>query len=136
MGKVMPLQKVIALGTATAGQIEESKLLFGRTFGGGFEWVTEGLAKGRYSQTMVQVEGVDSYLLVYSICDRKILFINAVAELKGGKNDFAALVEAMEILAEAKGCIGVEGLTLRAGMVKQLSENGFKPVGVCMTKIL
>jgi hypothetical protein len=134
--KKMPTEKILEIGTATAGHIATAQMLFGRVFNEDASWIKTGLDAGFYQASVVKVGAVERYVIVWHVNDQKSLFVNAVAQLTKDFADFSALVEAFTAIAKKNFCRAIEGLTVRRGIVEKLIEHGFIPAGVCMTKIL
>ncbi len=104
--------------------------VIGRTFGVHEAWLHEGLGHGFYKSACIRVESVARYLVIFHITDQKALFINAAAQLTAGYKNFAALVEGMKQIAADNACNAIEGITIRAGVLKALLAEGFEPMGV------
>jgi hypothetical protein len=128
--KPLTIQQLVAICDASPDQVARAAQLMGATFPGeDMGWIDDGLQAGHYHASTVTVDGAEKYLLVYHVTDQAGLNVNAAAQLAPGGN-FAALVAGMKLLARSLACKSVEGITMRAGVLKKLLEHGFQPGGV------
>jgi hypothetical protein len=118
---------------ATEAQCVHAALLLGRTFKGhDFNWIPEGVKAGHYTASTIKINDVDRYLIAHHASPQGGLVINAVAQLTPSIGDMPGLVCAFKELARKHSCKWIEGITMRAGMLKELMKQGFKPSGVCV----
>ena len=123
-------KQLIELCDATPSQIANAAQLLGKTFATDVTWLQAGLNEGHYRAETVKVAGVDRFLIIFHVNQQRVLFINAAAQLTRDFSDFGALSDGMIALAKKYACRAVEGMTLRAGVLKKLLEHGFTPIGV------
>jgi len=122
--------QMIELCEASQIEIDCAAQLLGKTFSTDAAWVSDGIKLGHYKAETVTVGGTARFLLIFHVNQQRVLFINAAAQLTRDFSDFGALSDGMIALAKKYACRAVEGMTLRAGVLKKLLENGFTPIGV------
>ncbi len=122
---------MIELCEATPQQVEQSAEYFGRKLGDG-EWIKAGLMSGFYKAESINVDGKESYLVVFHISDQGFLVINAFARIGGGDSGLQ-MIPSLKALAKKHGCTQIEGMTMRRGLAKKLVAGGFKPVGIALS---
>jgi hypothetical protein len=131
--KTIPTTKLIEICQANGEQVENAAQLIGRKFDTQTDWIKTGIEAGFYQAWNVHVAGSARYLVVYHITDQRTLFVNSAAQLTAEPGDFGDLVSGMIALAKHHACSAVEGVTLRAGVLKKLLQSGFEPVGVTVS---
>ena len=111
------------------GEVHKAEAVFVQTYADSADWISKGLAAKTYQAHTVEISGVPQYLIVWHKNDQNVMHVNAVAQLEQGGHT-GGLVLAMKEIARRAACSAIQGVTVRAGMVKELCARGFKPVGV------
>lgn len=93
------------------------------------EWLADGVKRGDYQATTVQIDGVDSYQLFWNKNLEGLLHISAAIALTG-KDQFGELLKASRILAKQEGCRGISFHTKRRGLIEKLLKHGGEISGV------
>lgn len=134
--KFLAEKHLIEILDATGEDVEHAAQFLGRKFSdmphipGG--WIQDGIAKGRYQAMKMAVDGVDRFLVVYHVNGQSSLVVNAAAQMTPDYSNFDAFMAGLKDFARQIGCKAVEGITLRAGMFKELLRHGWKPIGVSL----
>ena len=113
------------------GELRDAEAIFLQTYHENADWIRDGIKKGLYLANTIDADGTPLYVIVWHKNDQGMMHVNALAQLNGGA-DFAFLMRGMKTLAQEFCCKAIQGVTVRAGLVKKLCEHGFKPVGVTM----
>ena len=125
--KKLSTSQLIEICTATPEQEAAAIQLMGKTFDCDAAWLSR---KDFYKAEVVTVDAVPRFTIFFHVNDQRVLFVNAAAQLSRGFSDFSALVSGMIAIAKKHGCSAVEGVTIRAGVLKKLLAAGFEPIGV------
>jgi hypothetical protein len=120
---------MIVIGIPDKADVDAGILILSRKINGSANWVRDGLDKGFYEGATVKLAGENRYLVVFHVTDQKTLNINAAAQLTS-YSDLPALLESFVAIAKKKLCVGIEAVTVRAGICKKFFEAGYKPAGV------
>jgi hypothetical protein len=113
------------------GELREAEAIFLQTYHEKTDWIREGVKNGLYRANTLDANGTALYVIVWHKNDQSMMHVNALAQLNGG-GDFAFLMQGMKTLAKEYACQAIQGITVRAGLVKKLCEHGFRPLGVTM----
>lgn len=125
--KTLAPADLVELCDALPAEEQHAAQMMGRKFDCEADWL---LNKDFYQSQTVRVNGERAFLVFYHVNDQRRLFVNSATQLTAKKIGVASLVQGCRALAQKLGCAGIETMTLRAGLLKELLAAGFKPIGV------
>ena len=132
-GRTMSAEKmVLLLNVSDDSELSEAQAIFIRTGTEDGEWIKAGVAKGWYQAHTIVFDGKPRYVVVWHMSDQNAMVVNLLAQLNGGTN-FSAAVHAVKCIAKKFGCVAIEALTVRRGLVAKAIAEGFRPCGVALT---
>lgn len=112
---------------ASSDELAKAGEIFISAFGN-WEWVKRGVADLTYNAVTVEIGRTTKYIVVW----HKIanLFRIAAAAHIAGEYDFDSFFAVTVDYAKRAGCIGIEAITRRRGMMQKLVNGGFKTIGI------
>lgn len=96
---------------------------------GAAENLAKSVAEKRHKANVIQVAGVDRYLVIWHKDAQNRLFVNCVVERNGG-GMFPQFLAGLKQLARENACYGLAGTAIRDGLVKKLVEAGWQVKGI------
>lgn len=128
--KPMTQAQIIVAG-ATTGDVEKACAVFESAYRESCAWILDGITAGRYRANTVFVNHRREYVVIWHKNDQGAMHVNALAQLNTG-GFFPEMIAALKEICRDAGCHAIQGLTVRAGLVKKLCEHGFRAAGVTM----
>lgn len=120
--------KKLLLHNADEADVFDARRFFGDSQG---DWLLGAVNKKTHQASLVQIGGVDKYLIIWHKDAQNRLFVNCAIERNGG-GEFEKLIIALKQLARENGCNGISCNATRDGLVKKLLDFKFTVKGLTL----
>ena len=125
--KTLTYDEVIALAAAEPGDVSEANsriVAISPALWNGKPDLEAGWKAGHFKCNTIVIEGVPSYLLWWAKQEPSCLQVLGVAALRGGTENFQAVIEGCESICRENGCDFALFHSVRKGMSRRMLAHG------------